>query len=150
MTVEIIMNCFTCFDFFRFCSFSPTLLDPSDLVLKPTTAADAQPLIEEHLASAEARFSSDKQLARQLFDAVYDGDEHSVGELLAKRADPNVPFGGFQSTALLAAAKTGNPRLVGHLLRAGANVAVRDAENRSAFQVARDEEVLRVLEAYRN
>ena len=125
------MNCLNCFSFLW-----PTLQSDCS---QSATVPIAQPI-------HPSKFSSDRKLAKSLFDAVYDGDEHLVGDLLAKHADPNVPFGSFGSTALFAAVKTGHLRLVDFLLRSGADLAVKDAQNRNVFHIARQTGNLPLLE----
>ena len=50
----------------------------------------------------------EKRIARDLYDACWDGDSIGALDLLEKGASPDVPFGLKSSTALHAAVKTGN------------------------------------------
>jgi hypothetical protein len=70
-----------------------------------------------------------------LFDAVMDGDEARVEELLAAGEDPN-PIGNRGRTALMVAAEAGNEKIVRALLTAGAEPILTDDVGETALVIA--------------
>lgn len=70
-----------------------------------------------------------------LFDAVMDGDEARVEELLAAGEDPN-PLGPRGRTPLMVAAEAGREKLVRMLLAAGAEPILTDDVGETALVIA--------------
>lgn len=72
-----------------------------------------------------------------LMNAARAGDLKSVQHLLKHRADPNLATHKARWTALMWAARRGNPDVVTALLEAGANADLTDAKGQTALAIAK-------------
>jgi ankyrin repeat protein len=117
----------------------------------PGNAAVVQTLLE-HSADANAEVATSTpahDLYTPVLLAALHGDAGSLERLLAKGGNLNRQGGDFGRTPLIAAATTGSEATVRLLLRAGADVNVKDALGNSPLQWARrrgETSIVRLLE----
>ena len=92
----------------------------------------------------------ERRLARDLYDACWDGDLIGGLDLLEKGASPEVPFGLKNSTALHAAVKTGNLQMVSAILRHKPNVNSKDTDGYTALDIAEKTGAVDIVDALKS
>jgi len=91
----------------------------------------------------------ERKLARDLYDACWDGDVMGCIDLLDKGASPNEPFGLRNATALHAASKIGNLAIVTAILKHKPDLKIKDTDGLTALAIAAKAGSREIAEAIR-